>query len=708
MSGRKCNAGWANRIRRVFTSVVLILLFGPRAHADEGMWPLPLLDSAKVCEMAEKGLRIDIDSIRSSGANSIADAVLIFGWGGTGSVVSPHGLVLTNHHCAYDYISDLSTPEENILRDGFWATQMGGELPVPGLTVTFVRSMEDVTGRVLSGYGEDERTDYQSVVDNNTHTLVDQYRLSNPDEDVSVVSLYEGNKFMLVATQTYSDIRLVGAPPEFIGKYGGETDNWMWPRHTGDFALFRIYAAPDGSPADYSSDNLPLSTPACLNVSADGYREGDFTMTLGFPGYTERYLSIPEIELKTAVYDVMTLFREPILRILKEEMSASERLRLKYASKYASLSNSFKYAAGLTSSMKTPQAIERLRSVHESYENIYSGHGDSLVLSCVEDYVDKTRRLALELRYIQEFMSAGMDVFGICRGAVDIRRNNLLTGQSRGRIESQIFRLYSGFDLEVDKKISRAMIATLIDNVSPAYLPGQLRQDLYGNFKGDIEYYVDSLYGRSIFSDPKRCVESWLNDNAEWDADPVQMLWSSFENVLIGLHSEIRQLDNDYRNARRRLVYDLSKRGTALYPDANGTMRMSYGSVKGYDSPDGTEHDYYTTLGGILEKAGSDSLGEYRITQKFSDLALLNPSHPVNFLTTNDIVGGNSGSPLLDSRGRVIGLVFDGNMESISGYFYYDGAANRSISVDMRYILFIIDKYAGAGYLLRELCADGN
>lgn len=695
-----------NRGRRLFPAIVLILLLGHRAQADEGMWVLPLLDSAKVCEMAEKGLRIHIDSVRSFGSNSIADAVLIFGWGGTGSVVSPKGLVLTNHHCAYEFISALSTPEENILKEGFWATQTGGELPVPGLTVTFVRRMEDVTGMVLSDLGEGGSSDYQSVVDNNSQTLLDQYRLSNPGEEVSVISLYEGNKFILVATQTYSDIRLAGAPPEFIGKYGGESDNWMWPRHTGDFALFRIYAAPDGSPSDYSPDNIPLSTPAWLSVSADGYVDGDFTMTIGFPGYTERYLTLPEIELQTAVYGVMAMFREPVLRILKEEMSHSEQIRMKYAAKYASLSNGLKYASVLTDNVKTPQAVRRLRSEHESYENIYAGPADTSVLSSIEDFVDKTRNLALEQRYILEFMSAGIDMFEICRRAVEIRRNNLLTGQSRKRLESQIFRLYLGFDPKVDKKIARAMIATLIDNVSPGYLPGQFKQELYGSFNGDIERYVDSLYDRSLFSDPKRCMESWLNNDSAWDGDPVLNLWSSFENVLIGLLNEIRNLDNGYRNARRRFAYDLAKHGRALYPDANGTMRMSYGSVEGYDSPDGTEHDYYTTLSGILDKAGSDSSAEYYISHKFKELALRNPNYPVNFVTSNDIVGGNSGSPVLDGGGRVIGLVFDGNMESISGYFYYDEAANRSICVDMRYILFIVDKYAGAGYLLRELSPE--
>jgi hypothetical protein len=696
-------------MRSLLFAVSLFLLFSHRAAADEGLWVLPSSDGFEVAGMKEKGLLVPIEDICSADGGSLSDAVLIFGSGGTGAVVSGEGLVLTNHHCAYEHISGLSTPGNNILKNGFWAGGKGDELPVPGLSVTLVRRMEDITDKVLAGYvtagKHDDPQERISVINRNTGRLLEEYRKAEPAREVAIVSIFEGNRFMLVVTETFSDIRLVGTPPEFIGKYGGERDNWRWPRHTGDFTLFRIYTAPDGTSSGYSPGNIPLSTSDFLTVSTQGYSAGDFTMTLGFPGYTERYLTPEEMEVKTACYGIIASIRKPLLRILESEMSKDESIRLKYASKYASISNACKYASGLEESMRLEVVQDRITARLAGYERILRKRGISGLLSDIERYSTGMGSVYAVQRYIVDFMYCGMDIFSIGRAAADIRRNNLLTDRSRGRLEAGLRKLYERYDPVVEKGIAREMLATLIGNVPEAYLPELLKYELIGDFAGNIVAYVDDLYDRSNFSNAEKCVDSWLGQDISWSDDPVLQLWSSLENALITVNDRLTGSDYfSYTIDRQKYMSILLENGCVLYPDANSTMRLSYGSVCGYVSGDGKEYGWYTDLQGLLDKSDSLPDNEYAISHSFRSLALNNRDFKVNFLTNNDIIGGNSGSPVLDAHGNLIGLVFDGNEESVSGYFDYDPETNRCICVDMRYVLFIIEQFAGAGYLLDEMC----
>ena len=690
-------------MRRLLFIVSLFLVSGHYVEADEGMWSLPLLDSDKVSQIEENCLEIPFRYIYSDSENSISDAVIIFNSVGTASVISSEGLVLTNHHCAYEQISALSTPENNILKDGFWASDKNHELPVSGLSVTFIRGMEDVTARVLEGVSDTHSKDNRVLINENADRIVREFSKFDSLRSASIISFFEYNRFVMVVSETYSDIRLVGTPPEFIGKYGGESDNWIWPRHTGDFALFRIYAAADGSPAEYSLDNVPLKTPYHLNVSTEGYEYGDFTMTLGFPGYTRRYLTPSEMEFETESFEIMASIRRPVLELLEKEMGGDESLRLKYASRYASDANTFKYTSGLSDSDDISEIIEDRIDFFEANNKVWKRRKNRRLLGNIDGYIDSNRDILLSQKYLTEFMYSGPDLLKIASDALIVRRNTLLTDNSRERIESQIRSLYGRYDESTDRRIMKICLSFLVDHVSESDLPELLQFDLYDSLVGNLDLYVDNLYDNSCFADEDKCIASWFNDNVEWNDDPVLRLWFSVQQKLIEYNNLISDDYNRYIHDRQLFISYLMNSGYVLYPDANFTLRMSCGSIEGYESETTEYYDYYTTLDELLSKSDSLSGDEYYISDEFRRLAEDNGYLNVNFITNNDITGGNSGSPVFNSDGEVIGLVFDGNRESIPGYFSYDSAVNRSICVDIRYIIFIINNLSGSDRLVREI-----
>ncbi|SMO73801.1 Peptidase S46 [Saccharicrinis carchari] len=712
-------------MKKLITLLILSAIIILPLHAKEGMWIPMLLKKYNIEEMQQMGFKLTAEDIYSVNQASMKDAIVIFGGGCTGELISDNGLLITNHHCGYGQIQKHSSVEHDYLTNGFWAQDPSQELPNEGLSVTFLKRMEDVTDRVLEGLSDDMEGKADSIR-KNINAIIKE-ATDGTHFTANVKPFFGGNQYFLSVNEVFNDVRLVGAPPSAIGKFGGDTDNWMWPRHTGDFSLFRIYADKDNKPAAYSEDNVPYKPLKHFPISLKGVEEGDFTMVFGYPGSTEQYA--PSFHLKMITQQVnpaLIDMRTQKLQIIKKYQNQDPAVRIQYASKAARISNSWKRWKGEISGLEKLNAIEK----KEKYEKGFQNWADNIApeySSLLNDYkavYNSYDDYRLAYNYILEaLVRNGMETVQMAgrfnrlkeacqKDTVNIEQINRL----KKELAKQLDNFFKDYYQPIDKEVSTAVLRIYKERVNPEFHP-DIYQLIDKKYKGDINRYVDALFTKTIFDDKNASMELAANFSAKsikkLQKDPTYILFSSFRDVLENkvakpyaeLSQKIKELDKKYMAAQMAYQPD-----AVFYPDANFTLRVSYGQVKGYEPRDGVVFKNYTTLDGIMEKDNPD-VYDYRVPEKLKELYAqkhfgmyeTNGTVPVCFVATNHTTGGNSGSPVVNAHGHLVGINFDRAWEGVMSDMMFNPEQCRNISLDMRYVLFLIDKFAGANYLLEEM-----
>ncbi len=649
--------------KSILLAALLAVVMQP-LKADEGMW-LPALISQRISDMQAKGLKLSAEDIYSVNQASLKDAVVLFGSGCTGELVSDQGLLFTNHHCGYSYIQKHSSVEHDYLKDGFWALNRGEELPNPGLTVRFLERMEDVTDQVLKGYkpGKMDEQDRAKIVRKNSEKLKEQAVKDGKGLKASVEALYYGNQYFLFVFREYTDVRLVGAPPSSIGKFGGETDNWMWPRHTGDFSIFRIYAGKDNLPADYSEDNIPYTPKKSLKISRAGVKEGDFTFVYGCPGSTQEYVHSEAVKYISEVSDPEKIaLRTTRLQIMKKYMDKSQAVRIQYSSKYAGVANAWKKWQGEAKGLKKMKTVATKQAYEARFREWARGTEYKDVLDNLAYIYAERNALYRAYEYYNETVRS-------------IERLRMVSGRP--------FEMKDYYQ-PIDEETFVALMEAFDKNLDDAYKPAYFLQKR-------AEY--DSM-------------EAWKDDVFASDED-ARALSDALDAFYRGpIVSKVRSLNESlqlvYRDyMRAQMAFEPEK---AFYPDANLTLRVAYGHVEGYRPADAIYYHPVSTLRGIIEKDNPD-IFDYNIPQTLRDIYARggHEDQPVCFLATNHTTGGNSGSPVLNAEGNLIGINFDRVWEGTLSDLAFDPDVCRNISLDVRYILFIIKEIGRADYLLDEM-----
>ena len=688
------------------------------ASADEGMWLLPFLNRMNIKDMRSMGLKLKAEDIYSVNQGSLKDAVVIFGGGCTGEVVSAEGLLLTNHHCGYGQIQALSSVENDFLKNGFWAMSRGEEIPAPGLSVTFIRRMDDVTDSVLGAAAEmgngDER---DAIVEANLRSVGEEYRALYPDYRVEVRSFMGGNQYFAIMTEVFTDVRLVGTPPNSMGKFGGDTDNWMWPRHTDDFSMFRIYAGPDNRPAAYSPENRPYEAPVHLKISLRGVQENDFAMIMGFPGSTDRYMTTHEMKKLIEVENENRIFiRGERLGIIMEDMLADDGVRLKYAAKYASSSNYWKNSIGMNKALidnNIPEAKAAQEARFQAWaENDGSPEQYRLALGKIRESVEATTHGEDVYQFLMEALWSGVEMVQLSQRVMQTIQVQDGKVTNRDDLIATTENFYKNYNEPTDRRVAKRMLAITRQHLGQNDLPSFFQE--IGTSQNDIDAWVDNMYDTSVFTTPERLATALDNYTPEmFENDPTAQMTASTREKLITLSNDLIPQTEQLADWRRVYIKGLTKMDpeAKFYPDANFSMRLTYGSVLPYDPRDGVTYKYYTTLKGVLEKEDPNNPLEFTVDDQLKQAyATANYGQygqdgelRLNFLTNNDITGGNSGSPVLNAKGELIGLAFDGNWEAMSGDLMFEPSLQRCINVDIRYVLWTIDKYANAKHLLNEM-----
>ena len=697
------------------------------ARADEGMWLLQMMEEQYLVEqMKKQGLQLEAADLYNASAPSIKDAVGIFGGGCTGEIISPEGLILTNHHCGYGAIQQHSSVEHDYLTDGFWAMTRAEELPTPGLEFTFVEKIVDVTSKVNALIESDSISVNESLsyafLDKMAREELQQSEYDGvPGVEALVRPFYAGNRYYLFFLKVYSDVRMVAAPPSSIGKFGGETDNWMWPRHTGDFSMFRIYADSLGNPALYSEDNVPLKTPKHLSISVRGLQEGDYAMVMGFPGSTQRFLTRSEIQERMDCQNTPRIqVREARQEVLKKEMAASDKVRIQYAGKYASSSNYWKNSIGMNKAIVDNKVREAKSEQEARFAQFAAEKGNeeyANVVAQIDEVIAESSPVTyLRMAFTETFMMGiefgapykVMDSLKVAIKAKDkeaIERWGDQLRQSYAQIHNK------DYDHEVDRKVAKALFALYKEMGLdlPAFY-----ETIEKDYKGDIDRYVDAMYDNSITANEQN-LEKFLKKPTLKAIDKDLAVafsrgkWEMYNEIsakAVPVREKLQQLHKTYVRGLCEMYAPTPKA-----PDANFTLRLTYGTVKPYSPKNGVSYDYYTTLEGVMEKEDATN-PEFVVPEKLKQLyaakdygryALSDGRLPVNFITTNDITGGNSGSPVMNAHGELIGSAFDGNWESLSGDINFDNDKQRCIVVDIRYVLFVLEKLGGCKHLIDEM-----
>ncbi len=704
--------------------LAFLLGFNVTSKADEGMW-IPMLIEKNIVDMQKMGLKLSAEDIYSVNQSSLKDAIVIFGRGCTGEIISPEGLLITNHHCGYGSIQKVSTEVNNYLRDGFWATSKQEEIPIEGLTVKFMVRMQDVTMEIMSGIKDDmEEKDRHETMKDNVKGIIEQATNDN-HYDAIVETFYGGNEYYLVVYETFKDVRLTGTPPESIGKFGADTDNWMWPRHTGDFSMFRVYSGPDGKPAEYSADNIPLKPKHFLPVSVAGIEEGDFSMILGYPGSTQRYLSSYGVDLAVNQSNMTIVkIREEKLRIMREGMEADEAVRLQYSSKYARTANYWKYFIGQTKGLIALNVEEKKQREEADFQNWLDNnptekikYGEAIPL--ISGAYDVLEEYITQKWYYREAIYRGSEILVYAYSFNELNKIMADNKPDTEVVKTEIDKLEGGFqkhfkdyNIAIDRNLLASMLQMFHANVpldqQPVYL-----LELDDKYKGDYDKYAHHVFEKSLFANEAKLNEFFIDPKAKKLAkDPAFVLVRAFFDQYKELSKQTAQAEKNLKEGSKLYIAGLRAMNPDknYYPDANFTMRITYGKVGGYYPSDAVYYDYYTTMDGIIQKENPDSW-EFIVPEKLKELyndsdfgAYANGDKmPVCFLTNHDITGGNSGSPIINANGELIGLAFDGNWEAMSGDIAFEPELQRTINVDIRYVMFIIDKYAGAQNLIDEM-----
>jgi hypothetical protein len=706
-------------------SIAFVLTFQVKVLADEGMWLLSLIGQVNMDEMTEMGLQLTADQIYSINHASLKDAVGALDRGScTAELVSPDGLLLTNHHCGYGEIQNHSSVEHDYLKDGFWAMSRDEELPNEGKTITFLVRMEEVTDRIVPELNEEMgMQERASKVRSLSEVITNEATEGNHYEAV-VRSMFNGNRYFLFVTETYRDIRLVGAPPESIGKFGHDTDNWMWPRHTGDFSMFRVYTGPDGKPADYSPDNIPLKSKYYLPISMKGYDKGDFAMVMGFPGSTSRYMTSWEIQESLEIdHPVRIQVRGIKLGLMMEDMQKDEKVRIQYASKHSRSSNYWKNSIGMMEALKKLKVTEQKQQqeaeftewVNQDVER-QAEYGNAL--SDIHTAIEGRKDLQRASSYIIEAYFLGMETVMFGRNLRELEMALADPEPDQDQIEKITAALkesaegfFKDYNPPTDEKIMTAMINVLIEELDDEYLPASMLE-VKTKYKGDAIKYVEHYFKKSILTDQARYNAFMDNPSLkELRKDPgYQAVLAS--QVLYEIGGKMAQFEEGYNRGTRLYLKGLIEMHPEkdFYSDANSTMRLTYGSVGDYYPRDAVLYTHFTTLKGVMEKEDPNNF-EFVVSPKLKELYKAKDFGPygengtlhVCFTTNNDITGGNSGSPVINGNGELLGLAFDGNWEAMSGDVAFEPNLQKCINVDIRYVLFVIDKYAGAKHLVDEM-----
>lgn len=710
-----------NIYRKAITISVLTLITG-FAKADEGQW-IPMLIDRNISEMQQMGCRLSADDIYSANHTSIKDAIVIFGKGCTGEIVSDKGLILTNHHCGYDAIQKHSSVQFDYLTNGFWAKGQDQELPNPGLTATLLVNMSDVTARILDGTkGVADDGKRSEIINKNIKAVTDS-ATSGTHYEAIVKPFFKGNQYLLFVNEVFTDIRLVGAPPSAIGKFGGDTDNWMWPRHTGDFSIFRIYADKDNKPAEFSPNNVPYKPKKHLTISTKGVTEGDFTMVLGYPGTTNEYAPSYQLEMiANAIDPALIELRTAKLNVMNRHQNADKSVRIKYASKNASTSNAWKKWKGEIAGLKRINAFETKRN----YENKFQKWAESTaereskygnILSSYAKIYPEYEKALLTKNYISELCYRDgvetFDVAGILKKLIVATNDNSVDEEILATTIKEVDDFYKNYDSDLDCEMSAAVIDCYIKNIDLKYQPTEF---IKLKTKEDILKKVNQLFSKSWLDNSEKItllLNNWNKQSANTiEKDPIYKLYREIESIYAGVYNEteevyakLKQLDKDYMLAQ--MEFEPQRQ---FYPDANFTLRITYGKVAGYEPKDGVTYKYLTTLDGIIEKDNPD-IYDYKVPEKLKQLYAakdygryaVNGKIPTCFVATNHTTGGNSGSPVLNANGQLVGINFDRAWDGVMSDMIYNRDICRNISLDIRYLLFLVDKFADAKYLIDEM-----
>ncbi len=714
-------------------SLILIAVSLFYLSADEGMWMLNLLKQQKLDEMQKMGLNLEDYDIYNPNGASLKDAVVQFGSGCTGEVISSMGLVLTNHHCGYRQIQNHSSIENNYLDDGFWAMSKEEELANPGLTVTFIEDIEDVTDYVKQCLVRDREEDSLGVFFMSPSYLNriarekvgSEFLSRNRGVDVEINHFFNGNQYYMFTKKIYSDVRLVGAPPSSIGKFGADTDNWTWPRHSGDFALFRIYADKDGNPAAYSEDNVPLKPKRWLKISTEGVKEDDFAMMIGFPGTTNKYYTSWEVAERRDIDNAVRInMREVRQNAMLEEMLNDPEVKIQYAAKYSGSTNAYKNAIGTNWAIdfrdfEQVKLDQQNRIIERGRENDVPKYEEAL--NEIERIIDDRSDLRYRSSMLNEGITRGVEFASISTVSSDVLID-LLQSNNKDEIKKATDMLVADYysfankdyNRDVDKKVAKDMIAEYIRHIPEDCQPDYFGV-IYSMFDGDSDLFVDYIFENSIFGSEEN-LNKFVAEGADAEVlinDPMFSFAKSVRSEALSLTRQLSEYDIPFALARRTYLEGVLAADDPYnyFPDANLTMRLTYGRVKGYYPRDAVYYSHQTTVDGIMEKEDPENwefivperLTELYDNKNFGSLALEDGRMPVNFVATTHTTGGNSGSPVMNGNGELIGINFDRNWEGVGGDIQYLPDYQRSIIVDIRYVLFVIDKFAGATHIIDEL-----
>jgi hypothetical protein len=706
--------------------LIFLLLAGSVLRAEEGMWIPLLLKKYKIEDMKRAGFKLTAEDVYSVNQVCLKDAIVIFGGGCTGELISGEGLLITNHHCGYGNIQKHSIVEHDYLTDGFWAMSKGEELPNPGLSVTFLVRIEDVTDASLAGVTATMASAEREKTIQLNSAKIQSEAIKGTSYTAKVTPFFNGNQFFLFVYESYTDVRLVGAPPSAIGKFGGETDNWMWPRHTGDFSLFRIYAGADNRPAAYSPNNVPYKPKKFLPISLKGVESGDFTMVFGYPGRTTEY--IPSFVIESQVnYSIPASvdLRTKRLDVIMAAMETSPEIRIQYSAKKSGIANSWKKNQGVLLGLKKVSAIQRKIEFEKRFQEWVNADPGRIaqygtVLDQYKDIITKQAPFELAITYAREAGEAP-EIIGFAgrfASLVDLALKGITpeVQKAADNNKASIAAYFKDYDALTDQKLLSVMMEAYTKGITPDFQP-ELLKKIAVDFKGDFGKYASSVFENSVFDNQVELMSLLADFNSKSAKklanDPALLMFKSIRKLQSELinpglsrgQGQVPELQRLYMKAQMEMQPE-----KLFYPDANSTLRISYGKVDGFAPVDGIQYRYFSTLDGIIQK-DNPQIYDYRVPEKLKQLYAAkdygqyasNNTVPVCFIASNHTSGGNSGSPVINAEGQLIGINFDRNWEGTMSDIMYDPDLCRNISLDIRFALFIIDKFAGAKHLIKEM-----